>query len=204
MNDLAKRLAELPPEKRKLLAQALKRKGEQFNSFPLSFAQQRLWFLQQLEPDSALYTIPGVLYLDGMLQPAALEQSLQALIQRHEVLRTTFITVDSQPLQAIQPSLRLPMPVVDMQALGAEAQAAELQRLSQEQIQQPFDLATGPLIRVQLARLAPERHALLVTMHHIIADGWSLGIFVRELAALYQAHTAAPQADTELASGTAK
>ncbi|HEX6292534.1 MAG TPA: condensation domain-containing protein, partial [Herpetosiphonaceae bacterium] len=202
MNDLAKRLAELPPEKRKLFVEALKRKGAQFNSFPLSFAQQRLWFLQQLEPDSALYTIPGILYLDGALDRAALERSLQALIERHEVLRTTFIGIDGQPVQMVQPAWRLALPLVDLQALSGAEQDTELRRLSVEQMSQPFDLAIGPLLRVTLARLheampeghpAPgtrDRHALLVTMHHIISDGWSLGIFVRELAALYQAQLA--------------
>jgi amino acid adenylation domain-containing protein len=187
MNDLAKRLAELPPEKRKLLAQALKRKGEQFNSFPLSFAQQRLWFLQQLEPNSALYTIPGLLHLRGELRQDALEASLYALIQRHEALRTIFLDLDGEPVQLLQSSLRLPLAVVDLQALPAADREAELRRLSVEQSSQPFDLAAGPLLRVLLARLAPDHHALLVTLHHIIADGWSLGIFVRELTALYAA-----------------
>ncbi|HEY0736637.1 MAG TPA: condensation domain-containing protein, partial [Herpetosiphonaceae bacterium] len=192
MNDLAKRLAELPPEKRKLLAQALKRKGEQFNSFPLSFAQQRLWFLQQLEPDSALYTIPGILHLRGTLRQDALDQSLHALIQRHEVLRTIFLNVDGQPIQLLQSDLRLELPVVDLQSLSETERTAELRRLSVEQTRQPFDLERGPLIRVVLARLAQDHHALLVTLHHAIADGWSLAIFVRELAALYEAavHTA--------------
>ncbi|MBV9790944.1 MAG: amino acid adenylation domain-containing protein, partial [Chloroflexi bacterium] len=195
MNDLAKRLADLPPEKRKLLAQALKRKGEQFNSFPLSFAQQRLWFLQQLEPASALYTIPGILHLRGQLRQDALDRSLHALVQRHEVLRTTFLDVDSQPIQLIQSNLRLDLPLVDLQALPEADRAAELRRLSVEQTQQPFDLAAGPLLRVLLAQLAPDHHALLVTLHHSIADGWSLAIFVRELAALYQAAAQADDAE---------
>ena len=155
-------------------------------NLPLSFAQQRLWFLQQLEPDNPFYNQHGAIQLIGSLDVAALEQSLNQMLQRHEALRTTFKMVEEQPVQIIVPSLTLALSVMNLCQLPAAAQQMEVQRLATEQSQRPFDLIQGPLLRFTLLQLGEQEHVLLFTMHHIIFDGWSLSIILRELSALYQ------------------
>ncbi|MGZ3461589.1 MAG: condensation domain-containing protein, partial [Archangium sp.] len=155
---------------------------------PLSFAQQRLWFLDQLEPESPLYNLPAAIRLEGTLDLAALRHGFQELVRRHESLRTTFRSEAGQPLQVISPSLSLPLEVVDLSGLPCEQREAELRRLAQEDAQRPFNLSTGPLLRTHLLRLSDSEHVLLLNLHHIISDGWSTGVLVRELAALYEAH----------------
>lgn len=154
---------------------------------PLSFAQQRLWFLQQLEPDSYFYNEHGALQLTGTLDVATLEQSLNEIVRRHESLRTTFKIVEEQPIQIIAPELTVSLPLVDLQELLETEQETELQRLATEQHQNPFNLTQGPLIRWMLLKLKQQEHVLLITMHHIVFDGWSLSVLIRELSALYQA-----------------
>src|SRR5260370_18465892 len=154
---------------------------------PASFAQQRLWFLDQLEPQSTAYNLPAFLRLNIALNVGALEQSVNALIQRHEVLRTSFVAVDGQPMQVIAPALQLPLPLVDLSALPPDEREAEALRLASEQAQRAFDLTQGPLLRVLLLQLAAEEYVLLLTIHHIISDGWSIGVLFQELAALYTA-----------------
>ena len=157
---------------------------------PLSFAQQRLWFLDQLEPNSATYNVPTVVHLGGSLDIAAFGHSLNEIVRRHEVLRTTFAVVDRQPVQVIGPACAIRLPLIDLQNLPAAEREAVARRLAQAELQQPFDLAHGPLIRTSFLRLAPDDHVLLLTAHHIVCDGWSMGIFVQELAALYAAAVA--------------
>ncbi|HET9226556.1 MAG TPA: condensation domain-containing protein, partial [Thermoanaerobaculia bacterium] len=142
----------------------------------LSFAQQRLWFLDQLEPGSPVYNIPAAIELNGRLDVAALAAAFGELVRRHEVLRTTF-----QPMPVIAESA-FELPIVDLEGHGEEAD-----RLAAAEARRPFDLSKGPLLRATLLRLEAERHVALVTMHHIVSDGWSLGILVRELGALYSA-----------------
>ena len=154
----------------------------------LSFAQQRLWFLEQLQPNSALYNIPEASRLLGTLNQAALEQSLQEIIQRHEALRTNFITVDGQARQIIQTRTDWQVSVVDLQHLPANEQEIAVQQQAQQQALQPFDLATQPLIRARLLVLNEAEHILLVCMHHIVSDDWSMGVFVQELTAFYNAY----------------
>jgi amino acid adenylation domain-containing protein len=154
---------------------------------PLSFAQQRLWFLDQLEPGGTTYIIPDVFRLHGALDAGILERSLQALVDRHESLRTTFAVVDGRPVQVIAPTVHLALPRVDLRTLPAPEREARLLALAGEEARRPFDLAQGPLIRATLIQLAEAEHALFLTMHHIVTDGWSMGIFVRELTALYTA-----------------
>ena len=154
----------------------------------LSFAQQRLWFLEQLQPNSALYNIPEALRLVGTLNQAALEQSLQEIIQRHEALHTNFIAVDGQARQIIQTRTDWQFSVVDLQHLPVNQQEITVQQLAQQQALQPFNLATQPLIRATLLVLNEAEHILLVCMHHIVSDDWSMGVFVQELTALYNAY----------------
>jgi len=156
---------------------------------PLSFAQQRLWFLDQLEPNSATYNVPTAVRLSGALDVVAFGLSLDAIIARHEILRTTFVVVDEQPVQLIGVARSVALRLIDLQGLPVFEREAMTLRLAQAEIQQPFELAHGPLIRAVLLRLTPAEHALLLTTHHIVSDGWSMNIFVRELVTLYSAYT---------------
>ncbi|MCW5315485.1 amino acid adenylation domain-containing protein [Nostoc sp. KVJ3] len=154
----------------------------------LSYAQQRLWFLDQFEPNSPFYNMPIALRLAGTLQIAALEQSLQEIIARHEALRTNFITIDEQPTQIIQTQTNWTVCVVELQHLPSSEQEIATQQLAQQQAIQPFELATQPLVRATLVVLSETEHVLLLCMHHIVSDGWSMGIFIQELATLYNAY----------------
>ncbi len=154
---------------------------------PLSFAQQRLWFLDQFAPGNAAYNMPDVLRLTGPLDHAALTAAINAIVGRHEILRSTFATVAEQPVQIVAPTLTLDLPLHDLSALPEAEREATALRMASNEAQQPFDLATGPLLRAQLLGMAEHDHILLLTMHHIVFDGWSRGIFFRELAAFYPA-----------------
>ncbi|HBB30918.1 MAG TPA: hypothetical protein DDZ80_13165 [Cyanobacteria bacterium UBA8803] len=154
---------------------------------PLSFTQTKLWFFDQLSPNSATYNIPYAYRLKGILNVAVLEQSLAEIIRRHESLRTIFTSVDGEPLQIIAESINFTLPVIDLEEISAAAREAEAKRLITEESQVPFNLAISPLFRAKLLRMAPDDWILLVTLHHIIFDGWSEGIFRRELAVLYEA-----------------
>ncbi|NRD48556.1 non-ribosomal peptide synthase/polyketide synthase, partial [Corallococcus exiguus] len=155
-------------------------------ALPLSFAQQRLWFMDQLAPGSTLYNVPSVLRLEGELHLEALRHSLTELVRRHEALRTSFSEIQGQPFQRIASPTDVPLPMVDLRHLG-EAALDEARRLASTEAQRPFDLASGPLVRALLLKLAPTEHVLVFTLHHIVSDGWSLGVLVREVAALYAA-----------------
>ena len=174
-------------EKRALLAQLLRKKDRESNSFPLSFAQERLWFLDQWESNSPAYNIPAAVRLRGPLNVTALEQSVNDIVRRHEALRTTFAALDGEPVQVIAPAKPLSLVSLDLRALPEDEREAEALRLATEEAQRPFDLAQGPLLRATLLRLGEEEHIALLTMHHIASDGWSMGVLIREVAALYQA-----------------
>src|SRR5215213_1844948 len=175
-----------PEAKRALLRQLLQEQSQKPAAFPLSYAQQRLWFIHQLRPDLSAYNIPVAVRLTGELKVTALEQSLTELIARHETLRTTFATVDSQPVQLISRPGPFRLAVFDLSELSGSVQEEEVRQLAQEEGTRPFDLEAGPLLRVRLLRLSEREHVLLLTMHHIVSDGWSMGVLVRELCALYE------------------
>ena len=156
-------------------------------AFPMSFAQQRLWFLDQFEPGNTLYNIVWPMRLRGHLNVEALGQSLNEIARRHEVLRATFRTIDDQPLQVIAPWQHIPLVIEDLTSLSTDEKEAEIQRLAQDAAETPISLQQGPMLRARLARLADEEHALILTLHHIVGDRWSRGIFFRELGALYEA-----------------
>ncbi|HEU4597502.1 MAG TPA: amino acid adenylation domain-containing protein [Pyrinomonadaceae bacterium] len=158
-------------------------------ALPLSFAQQRLWFLDQLTPGSAVYNVPTVLLLSGQLDAQAFERALDEVVRRHEILRTTFAAPEGTPVQVIAPPRPLNLSVTDLSALTEAAREAEVERLTAQEMRAPFDLARGPLMRAGLLRLAEEEHVLLFTVHHIVSDIWSKGVLVREVAALYEAFT---------------
>ncbi|MBD2040238.1 non-ribosomal peptide synthetase [Microcoleus sp. FACHB-672] len=197
MSDLLARMAELSPEKRELLLRRLNHKKENVspisikpqartsNVFPLSFSQQRLWFLDQLDPGNPTYNIPAAIRLAGKLNVGALEQSFNEVIKRHEVLRVTFATVDEQPVQIIHPPGNFKLSVLDLTT--SPNQDFQIQSLIIEEVKRPFELAKEPLLRVSLLHLNDSEYVVILTMHHIIADGWSMGIFIEEIAALYQA-----------------
>ncbi|NHB98700.1 condensation domain-containing protein, partial [Photorhabdus stackebrandtii] len=171
-------------------------KADRHMSLPLSFAQQRLWFLGQFDPAaSQAYHMPMVLRLSGQLDPQALSAALDNLVARQESLRTHFTLVDGQPCQQIDSAdSGFELPCLDLRTLSETARAKRVAELTEYEACAPFDLTQGPLIRGQLLQLADEEHMLLFTQHHIISDGWSIGIMVRELAALYQAALAGQDA----------
>ncbi|HEY0378532.1 MAG TPA: condensation domain-containing protein, partial [Pyrinomonadaceae bacterium] len=153
---------------------------------PLSFAQQRLWFIDQLESGSAFYNMPTALRLTGRLDLNALRQALGEIVRRHEILRTHFVTVEGEPAQRISEAREVSVVVTDLSELGERA-AGEAERLAREEAQRPFELSRGPMLRVQVLRLGEEEHVVLLTMHHIISDAWSMSVLVKEVAALYSA-----------------
>jgi amino acid adenylation domain-containing protein len=158
-------------------------------SLSLSFAQQRLWFLDRFEPGSPFYNIPAAARLTGELDVVALYRSLVEIVRRHETLRTTFHEVEGQPVQVIAPDLPVALSALDLSDLPTVERGAEVLRLARAEAQRPFDLSHGPLLRITLMKLAPGEHVVLLVMHHIVSDGWSMGVFYRELAALYQGFT---------------
>jgi len=200
MNDIAKRIAALPPEKRRQLlerltkkdgegsAQKISRQSRETNTFPLSFAQQRLWFLDQLEPNSFTWNISLSYEVTGQINEQALERALQDIVKRHEVLRSTFAVVDGRPVQIIAKQGILPFSIIDMGNLPASECDLAFQRLLTEEVERPFDLAKGPLLRVKLLNVGKMQQIFILTMHHIVSDAWSIGVFFKELRAFYTAH----------------
>ncbi|HKP12432.1 MAG TPA: amino acid adenylation domain-containing protein, partial [Blastocatellia bacterium] len=156
---------------------------------PLSFAQQRLWFIHQLDPQSSAYNMPTAIRLCGDLQVAALDRSLNEIIRRHDALRTTFEVIDNLPVQVIAPSLVLKLAVERLDHLPESEREAAASRRVEEEARRPFDLAHGPLFRASLLKLSPQDHVLLATLPHIVSDGWSIGVLVAELTALYEAYS---------------
>ncbi|HYO68075.1 MAG TPA: amino acid adenylation domain-containing protein, partial [Archangium sp.] len=155
---------------------------------PLSFAQQRLWFIEQLTPGGYAYNVPLAARLSGPLDVAVLERSLVELVRRHEVLRTTFVLVEGQPSQRIAPEpVVLPLPVESLESLPEAERSLCARQRAEEEARRPFDLEQGPLVRVKLLRLSASEHVLLLTLHHSVCDGWSLGVLERDLSELYRA-----------------
>ena len=157
------------------------------SDLPLSFAQERIWFLEHAGGKSGAYNMPSAQRLIGSLNITALKQAIAQIVQRHEALRTTFKRVKFSAVQIVDQTLSIDVPVVDLQGLPLLEQSTEVQRLMAQEIQRPFDLAKGPLLRVLLLRVSEQEHILLLVMHHIISDAWSVGIFMQELSVLYQA-----------------
>jgi amino acid adenylation domain-containing protein len=154
---------------------------------PLAFAQQRLWFLDKLAVDSPVYNMPSALRLKGRLHVRALEQALTEIVRRHEALRTSFPEIDGEPAQVFAPPASILLPLTDLSDLAPVEREHAARRLAEADAGRPFDLSNGPLLRVSVLRLAEEEHVLLLTMHHIVSDGWSMGVLLKELTALYEA-----------------
>jgi amino acid adenylation domain-containing protein len=193
------RLKDLSAEQRAALVRTLREKSARRTALasiprrpadrpaPLSFAQQRQWFLDRLSPGAPVYHMARALRLRGRLVVEALERSLNEIVRRHEILRTTFAEAAEGPVQVVAPSLVLRLPVVDLDGLPADRREAEVARRTAEEARRPFDLGRGPLLRTLLLRLAEDEHVFIQTQHHIVGDGWSAGVFDRELAAIYEA-----------------
>jgi alpha-ketoglutarate-dependent taurine dioxygenase len=196
-NDFSENINTFSPEKRALLALLLQNKGGKFNSFPLSFAQQRMWFIDQVEPGKSSYNVPLARRLKGKLDTLALARSLTEITRRHESLRTTFTAPDGRPLQTVSAPRPLPLPLTDLSHLPTAEREPEARRLAAEEAQRPFDLTAGPLFRARLLRLEEDDHVLLLTLHHIVSDGRSLGILLGELSALYGAYTRGEESPLE-------
>jgi len=201
---MTKNLDELSPKQRALFELLLKEshqkkspqripslpRSQESHSFSLSFAQQRLWFLDQVHPGNPSYNLSFSRRVKGPLDVAALERSFNEMHRRHEALRTCFLLVEGTPLQIVS----LPQPsslvIEDLSGLAASQKEAEVQQIVGEEARRPFDLATGPLLRRRLLRLGEQEHVLLLTMHHIVSDGWSMGVLIREIGLLYEAFSA--------------
>ncbi|MEO6191568.1 MAG: amino acid adenylation domain-containing protein, partial [Thermoanaerobaculia bacterium] len=211
MTDLNAALKNLTPRQRDLLLKRLETEGRGAarpegeripsrpraageNAFPLSFAQQRLWFLDRIEPGSPLYNIPAAFEMTGPLDTPALEAALREVVRRHEALRTTFADRSEGPVQVIHRRGDLPFAIADLRALPAGERRAEAWRRAVAEARRPFDLQRGPLLRALLLRLSGdergEEHLVVLTIYHIVSDGWSMGVLVREIAALYPAFAA--------------
>jgi len=163
-------------------------RADRSQALPLSWSQQRLWFLDQFEGAGAAYHIPVALRLTGPLDRNALQASLDRIVARHESLRTLFLSRDGNPVQVIKPEALFALETLDLRALPPDEMAAEVDSQTVAAVQTPFDLSTGPLIRGRLLQRADDDHILFLTMHHIVSDGWSMGVLVREVAALYRAY----------------
>jgi amino acid adenylation domain-containing protein len=200
MSDTAKAIEGLSPKKRELLellynerkSQGATRtrripRREDRDRFPLSFAQQRLLLIDKLEPGTPAYHIPLTRRITGRLDVEALERSMGEIINRHEVLRSTFSYEQGQPVGRVLPYTPFKLGVIDLRDYPEDERDERARQLAYEEARRPFDLSTGPLIRVVLLKLADEDHVVLLSMHHIISDAWSLGVFVKEMAALYGA-----------------
>lgn len=176
-----------PQEKRKLLAQIVGEKASATRTYPVSFAQQRLWFIDKLAPETSAYTISSTLQIMEKLNVLALHRCLDALVQRHESLRTNFVYQDGQPMQVIRPAFSVDAPIFDLRDIPATQRTDRALRLMEEQTRRSFDLTRDALLRITLISLSTKQHVLLVTMHHIISDAWSLGVLMREIITLYEA-----------------
>jgi amino acid adenylation domain-containing protein len=175
-------------EKRTLLAQMLQKKARESKIFPLSYAQQRLWFLDQLEAGHSAYNMASAILLSGPLDLLALQRTFSEIVRRHQILRTTFSLLDDQPVQVVAPPREVALPLLDISHWPQEERMREAERVASEEAHRSFDLAEGPLLRVSVVRLGEGEHVVLVTMHHIISDGWSMSIFVGEVARLYEGY----------------
>ena len=197
MSDILERIAQLSSDKRALLeamlakepktreVETIPRRGD--SQAPLSYAQQRIWFLDQMDPGDRAYNVPAAIRLSGKLDVAALQRSLEEIAKRHESLRTVFSLIDGKAVQIVAEPEGRALSLIDLSELDHDEREAQLLELGREEAAAPFDLTRGPLFRTRLVSLEEHEHALLLTMHHIVSDGWSLGVFIREMAALYEA-----------------
>lgn len=156
-------------------------------SLPLSFAQQRLWFLDQLNPGSVMYNVPAALRLKGRLDVNALERTLSEIVRRHEILRTTFDAIGGRPVLTIHPPEPVPLPLIDISEMAEAEREAQGLQLAYAEMLRPFNLAQGPLLRVTLVKLGAAEHLMLFTLHHMVSDGWAAGIMINEVGVLYEA-----------------
>ena len=168
--------------------QSVAREAAGSSRLPASWAQQRLWFIEQLEGAGAAYNIPIVLTLRGSLDRQALQSALDALVQRHEILRTVFVNEAGDAMQAVSPSGTFALQVVDVSHLDSSRRSARIEQEKRIEAEEPFDLGTGPLIRGRLLVVGADEHLLLITMHHIVSDGWSMGVLIRDFTRLYRAN----------------
>ena len=174
-------------QKRALLTQLLRERIVAPKRFPVSYAQQRLWFLDRLAPGNPCYNMSLAMHIESPLDVAVLRRALNEVVGRHGALRTNFTEVDGEPMQVVAAQLTLPLPVIDIPELPRAQRDAEVMRLATEEARRSFNLATDPLVRATLLRLSAADHVFLLSMHHIISDGWSMTVFARELTALYYA-----------------
>jgi hypothetical protein len=164
--------------------------ADEFFEFPASYGQQRLWLIDQLEPGSAIYNVPCVVRMKGELRIPVLQECLNEIVRRHEVLRTVFVNIDGKVLQRIRPHGLLPLDLTDLTNVSSGEQQHAAANCAIQEARKPFDLTEGPVVRARLIRVSADEHLLVLTFHHIVSDGWSVGVLVSELTALYAAYSA--------------
>src|ERR1700686_3057772 len=199
MKDLTERIAALSPNRRPLFAAQLKKRGlsppqpqviprrKHQNYCRLSFDQERIWIVDQIEPGNPAYNIFSVSRLSGQLDPPLMERAFNEVVRRHEALRTTFTAIDGEPRQVISPSLFIPLELIDLRAMSPDEREHEVTRLVTEGTSRPFDLALGPLARFGLIRVEDDEYVLHYTVHHTVIDRWSADIIEVEMTAIYLA-----------------
>ena len=200
MSSTSKGVFELSAKRRALLEALLSEQGinspeaeriprrEEGGLAPLSFAQQRLWFFDQFEPDNPAYNLVSSVLLQGKLDTLALERSFSEVIRRHEALRTTFDVIDKEVVQIIAPPEPLHLRIVNLTDVSESERDDTVQYLIHQQTQASFDLKHGPLLRITLVRMRDDEHVLLLAMHHIVSDAWSMGVLIGEVVALYEGY----------------
>jgi NRPS condensation-like uncharacterized protein len=203
VQNLSQRLASLSQDQRTLFALRLKNEKArqvqpdsipaltQRSLFPLSLAQERLWFLYQLQPDNTDYNICSVIRLQGVINTHALWNALYEIVQRHEILRTTFAYVEGQPMQVVKTNAVIQLPCIDLELLSPDEQETQIRQLALQEARHPFNLDHGPVIRYLLLRSHAHAYVLVQTMHHIVCDGWSMRLLIEEFTAIYSAYARA-------------
>ena len=175
-------------QQREVLVDLLSQGSENAGLYPLSFAQQRLWFLEQLETGTALHNLSSGLRLSGALDISILQRAIDEIVARHEALRTTFTCIGAEVFQRVWPAAPITIPVVDLHRAPEHLREQEAYDWARSESRRPFDLVSGPLLRIKIIRMRDDDHILLLTMHHLVSDGRSIAIFVEELSRLYTAH----------------
>ncbi len=183
MNNIVELINKIPQEKREVLEKQLKIDGSKYNVFPLSFAQKRLWFLDRFEANKSVYNIPSAYKITGKLDYSVLERAINSIIERHEILRTIFIVVDQEPFQVVNSDVKINIPLIDL--TNVDKQEDKIRVILFQEASQHFNLSKGPLLSVKLIKTAEDQHIVSLTMHHIISDGWSMSILIKEVITLY-------------------
>ena len=186
MKQIFEKIAESSKEESEILEKKILEEGEKYNIFPLSTAQQRLWFLSEFEPNDPAYNISFAIKIEGDLDTFVFKECFTTIIERHEILRTSFHSLNGKPVQLINDNFEFDIPLVDLTSLNQHEAEKKATTIASNESRKPFDLENSPLIRVLLIQESPGNYVAVITLHHIVSDGWSMGIIIEEFSKLYQ------------------